>query len=157
MQLPIPLLLLSLVLLSGCIPSLQYRLGNGFYSDTHAKIQVSAAANAGRLKNLGHFSVDSTACGNWTQDMTDQNIVIPAIRQKLKEMGGNAADNIVANQPFSAIFVTMFGFPAACTEWTISGEALLVEQMSKSESYIPLRRVRWSRLTRLDKNGAEGK
>ena len=122
------LLLLCLVLLNGCMPSLQYRLGHGFYSDTYAKTQVMAAANAGRLKNLGRFSEDPTACWNWTQDMTDQNIVIPAIRLVLREQSGNAADNIVANQPFSAIFVTLFGFPAACTKWTISGEALRVEK-----------------------------
>jgi len=128
MQLTKPMLVLSLLLLNGCLPSLQYRLGQGFYSDTHAKTQVMAAANAGRLKNLGRFSVDSTACGNWTQDLTDQNIVVPAIRQVLREKGGNAADNIVANQPFSAIFVTLLGFPAACTKWTISGEALRVEK-----------------------------
>ena len=83
--------------------------------------------------------------------MTDQNIVIPAIRQILKEKGGNAADSIVANQPFTAIFVMISGFPAACTEWTISGEALLVETLSKSESGIPLRKVRWSFLTRNEK------
>jgi len=52
--------------------------------------------------------------------MTDENIVIPAIRPKLTEMGGDAADNIVANQPFSGIFIGLFGFLAACTEWTIS-------------------------------------
>lgn len=144
MRLPVSLLLLCMALLSGCVPSLQYRLGQGFYSDTHARTQVMAAANAGRLRNLGRFSVDSTNCWNWTQDMTDQNIVIPAIRKQLRVLGGNAADNIVANQPFTAIFVTLIGWPAACTEWTISGEALLVEPMSKSEADIPLRTVRWS-------------
>ena len=121
-------LVFCLVLVTGCVPSLQYRLGQGFYSDTHAKTQVMAAANAGKLKNLGRFSVDSTACWNWTQDMTDQNIVIPAIRRVLREQSGNAADNIVANQPFSAIFVHLFGFPAACTKWTISGDVLRVEK-----------------------------
>ena len=114
------LLFLSVVLLNGCVPSLQYRLGKGFYSDTDAKTQVMAAANAGKLKYLGRFTVDSTSCWNWSQDMTDENIVIPAIRQKLTEMGGDAADNIVANQPFSGIFIGLFGFLAACTEWTIS-------------------------------------
>ena len=150
MQFTVPMFLACLLLLSGCVPSLQYRLGQGFYSDTHAKTQVMAAANAGRLKNLGRFSIDYTACMNWTQDMTDQNIVIPAIRQRLRQMGGNAADNIVANQPFSAIFVSLFGWPAACSEWTISGEALLVDQSSKNESGIPLRSVRWDVLTRFD-------
>ena len=147
----LPVLLLCLALLNGCVPSLQYRLGQGFYSDTHAKAQVMAAANAGGLKNLGRFSIDYTARMNWTQDMTDQNIVIAAIRQRLRQMGGNVADNIVANQPFSAIFVSLVGWPAACSEWTISGEALLVEQMSKSELGIPLRKVRWSLLPRYDK------
>ncbi len=123
-----PLLLVAVIGLIGCIPSLQYRLGQGFYSDTHAKTQVMAAANAGKLKSLGRFSKDYSACWNWTQDMTDHNIVIPAIRETLGELGGNAADNVVSNKPFRAIFVDIFGGIFACTMWTISGEALLVEE-----------------------------
>ncbi len=124
----LPFLLLFALGLSGCMPSLSYRLGQGFYSDTYAKSQVQAAASAGKLKNLGKFSMDSFGCWNWTQDMTDQNLVIPAIRQKLKESGGNAADSVVANQPFTGALMTGFGgFLFACTGWTISGEALLVE------------------------------
>ena len=113
--------------LSGCVPSIQYRLGQGFYSEKYAKTQVQAAANAGRLENLGRFYEDSSDCWNWTQDMTDQNIVFPAIKRKLEELHGNAADNVVANKPFSAIFIDLFGFPFACTMWTISGEALRVK------------------------------
>jgi hypothetical protein len=113
-------------------------------------MQVLAAANSGRLTNLGRFSIDYIACMNWTQDMTDKNIVIPAIRQKLRQLGGNAADNIVANQPFTAVFVVMFGFPLACTEWTISGEALRVEQTSMNETGLSLRKTRWNFLTGYD-------
>jgi len=121
-------MMLCLVLLTGCMPSLQYRMGPGFYSETYAKAQVMAAANTGRLRNLGRFSEDSTACWNWSQDMTDENVVVPAVRRVLNAKRGNAADNIVANQPFTAFFVSLVGFYAACTEWTISGEALRVEE-----------------------------
>ena len=122
------LFLICVLGLAGCTPSLQYRLGQGFYSDKYAKTQVLAAANAGRLENLGRFYEDSAACWNWTQDMTDQNVVFPAIQRKLAEMQANAADNVVANKPFTAIFVDIFGLPLACTMWTISGEALRVKE-----------------------------
>ena len=121
---------LSASLLSGCVPSLQYRLGQGFYSDIYAKTQVQAAANAGKVKNLGHFSVDAGGCGNYSQDAADKNIVIPAIKSKLKEMGANVADNVVANeQAVKDFFLGFLIIPGllACSNWTISGEALLVE------------------------------
>ena len=121
---------LTLVSLTACAPSLQYRLGQGFYSETHAKTQVQAAANAGKVKNLGRFSVDAGGCGNYSQDATDQNIVIPAIKSKLREMGANVADNVVANERWFDFFLGLFILPGvlACSNWTISGEALLVEE-----------------------------
>jgi len=79
--------------------------------------------------------------------MTDEDIVIPAIRQRLRQLGGNAADNVVANQPLTVVLVIMSGFPLACTEWTISGEALRVEQTAMSETGLSLRKIRWNLLT----------
>lgn len=132
----LPSLVLFTFLLNACAPSLQYRLGQGFYSETFAKTQVQAAANAGKVKSLGRFSVDAGACFNYQQDMTDRNVVIPAIQQKLKEMGANVADNVVANEKWYDFLLGLFILPAvlACTNWEISGEALLVEQLSMRES-----------------------
>jgi len=112
---------------SACIPSLQYRLGQGFYSDAFAKMQVQAAAAAGKVKNLGRFAIDYFGCFNYSQDLTDRHVVIPAIQEKLKELGANVADNVVANMPWYAI-VDVFLFPFACIHYTVSGEALLVEK-----------------------------
>jgi len=119
-----------MALLTACTPSLQYRLGQGFYSDTYAKTQVQAAANAGKVKNLGHFSVDAGGCGNYSQDAADQNIVIPAIKSKLQEMGANVADNVVANERWFDFLLGLLIIPAvlACSNWTISGEALLIQE-----------------------------
>lgn len=121
--------------MSACVPSLQYRLGQGFYSETFAKTQVQAVANAGKLKNLGRFSVEAGGCFNYSQDLADRNIVIPAIKKKLKEMGANVADNVVANEMWYDFLLGLLIIPGilGCSNWTISGEALLVEQTDLSE------------------------
>lgn len=118
------------VSLTGCVPSLQYRLGQGFYSDKFAKTQVQAAANAGKVKNLGRFSVDAGSCGNYSQDAADSNIVIPAIKSKLQELNANVADNVVANEKGYDFLLGLLIFPAlfACSNWAISGEALSVDE-----------------------------
>ena len=117
---------------TACVPSLQYRLGQGFYSDKFAKTQVQAAANVGKVKNLGHFSVERGGCFLYSQDMADRDVVIPAIQEKLKEMGANVADNVVANEQWYDFLLGLLIIPGimGCSNWTISGEALLVEQVS---------------------------
>ncbi len=122
---------LTALMMSGCVPSLQYRLGQGFYSADFAKTQVQAAAAAGKVKNLGRFSTDHFGCFNYSQDPTDQNVVIPAIQEKLRELKANVADNVVANQPWYT-FVDIFLFPLACIHYTVSGEALFVEKGAMS-------------------------
>ena len=124
------------VALNACVPSLQYRLGQGFYSENLAKTQVQAAANSGKLKNLGRFSVTAGACLNYSQDMTDRNIIFPAIQQKLKEMGANVADNVVANEKWYDFVLGLLIIPGllACSNWEISGEALRVEEGAMNES-----------------------
>lgn len=94
-------------------------------------MQVQAAARAGKVKNLGRFSIDYFGCLNYSQDLTDQNVVIPAIQEKLKELGTNVADNVVANPPWYA-FVDVVLFSLACIHYTVSGEALLVEKSTMS-------------------------
>ena len=127
-------LIMIITMLTACAPSLQYRLGQGFYSDSYAKTQVQAAAISGKVKNLGHFSVDAGGCGNYSQDMTDRNIIVPAIKGKLNEMGANVADNVVANERWYDFLLGFLIIPglAACSNWTISGEALLVEEGVKA-------------------------
>ncbi len=130
------LLVLCALVLDACVPSLQYRLGQGFYSESLAKTQVQAAANSGKVKNLGKFSATAGSCFNYQQDMTDRNVIIPAIREKLKEMGANVADNVVANEKWYDFLLGLLIIPAllACSNWEISGEALLVEQLTMTES-----------------------
>ncbi len=115
--------------LSSCAPSLQYRLGQGYYSDEYAKTQTQALANKGQVKNLGRFSVTKGGCFNYSQDMTDRNIIHPAIRSKLRQMNANVADNVVANEKWYDFVLGLFILPGlfACSNWEISGEALLVE------------------------------
>ena len=68
--------------------------------------------------------------------MTDRNIIFPAIQQKLKEMGANVADNVVANEKWYDFLLGVFIIPAllACSNWEISGEALRVDEGAMKES-----------------------
>lgn len=129
-------ILLMAILMLACVPSLNYRLGQGYYSDTFARVQVQAAANAGHIKNLGRFSEDAGGCGLYSQDIADRDVVIPTVQKKLKEMGGNAADNVVANEKGYDFLLGLLIIPtlAGCSNWTISGEALLVEQPTSAHA-----------------------
>jgi len=124
-------LALLVVLIMGCAPSNQYLLGQGFYSEKFAKVQVQAAANAGKVKSLGKFSVDSSSCGNYSRSTADVNLVIPAIQGKLKELGGNVVDNISANESGGDFMLGLLVIPAllGCSNWTLGGEALLVDEV----------------------------
>ena len=121
--------LLIAMITTACAPSLPYMLGNGFYSETYSKAQVQAAANSGKLKFLGRFTEDGTSCGNYVQDGTDNNLVLPVVKSQLAQLGGNAADNIVAKWNFSDFMLAITVLPAlfGCRSYTISGEALLVQ------------------------------
>lgn len=106
-----------------------YVLGNGFYSESHSRAQVQAAANNGKLKFLGKFTEESTACGNYLQEWTDNNVVLPVAKAALGRVGGNAADNIVAKWNMTDVLLAFTLLPtlAGCRSYTISGEALLVQ------------------------------
>ena len=53
-----------------------------------------------------------------------------AIQQKLKEMGANVADSVVANEKWYDLLLGLLIIPGllACSNWEISGEALRVEE-----------------------------
>jgi hypothetical protein len=114
---------------TACAPSMPYMLGNGFYSENYSKAQVQAAANNGKVTFLGKFSEDGTACGNYVQESTDNNLVLPVVKAQLSKLGGNAADNIVAKWNFADFMlgITILPAIAGCRSYTISGEALLVQ------------------------------
>ncbi len=114
---------------TACAPSLPYMLGNGFYSESYSKAQVQAAANNGKVRFLGRFTADGASCGNYVQDWTDKNLVLPVVKAQLTQLGGNAADNIVTKLNFSDIMRAITLVPAlcGCRSFTISGEALLVQ------------------------------
>jgi hypothetical protein len=131
MRKPIALAVVGCALtVSACAPSLSYRLGQGFYSDTYAREHVQAAANTGRLKNLGRFSTTAGGCGNYSEELADRKIVIPAVQAKLKEVGANVADRVVVNEAWYDSLLDFLTVPTllGCTYWTISGEAFLVEE-----------------------------
>ena len=111
------------VTITACAPSLPYIMGNGFY-EKFSKAQVQAAANNGKVNFLGKFSEDSTACGNFTQDIADNNLVIAVAKSQLAKSSGNAADNIVAkwNLADFILAVTLIPGLAGCRSYTISGE-----------------------------------
>jgi len=119
---------------SACTPSFAYRNGQGFYSDQFAKEQVQAAANNGKVQNLGRFEVVKGACFNFTQDQNDHNIIFPAVEEALQEKEGNAADQITANEQWYDFALGLLIVPGflGCSNWTVSGNALRVTAVSSS-------------------------
>jgi len=123
------LLLATATLATGCVPSLSYRLGQGFYSDEFSKQQVQAAANVGQVQNLGRFEVEKGACFNFSQDQADHNIIFPAIQEALQQREGNVADQITANEQWYDVPMGMLIVPGliGCSNWTVSGDALRIK------------------------------
>lgn len=118
------------ILVTGCAPSLPYQAGRGFYSDDFSKAQLDAAASAGKVRNLGRFSMEAGGCFNYSEEKTEQKVVVPALKQKLKEMGANAAANVLTHEKWSDFFLGLLIVPGfmACNNWEISGEALRIEK-----------------------------
>lgn len=122
--------LVACLFLAGCVPSLSYRLGQGFYSETLSKSEMQDLIRTGKAKSLGKFTAENGGCFLYSQDTADQKVVIPAIQEKLKEMGGNVADNVVANEKGYDFLLGLLILPgfAGCSNWTISGDAFRVDK-----------------------------
>jgi hypothetical protein len=119
---------ICMLLLVGCTPSVEYQRGQGFFSEDFASLQAQAAAKAGARKDLGPFSESAGACWLYFNDSVDQHIVIPTVKAKLKEMGGNVAENIRIQEDDSTFWLNFLILPilAACGSWNVSGEAFLM-------------------------------
>ncbi len=115
--------------LAACAPSQAYREGRGVYSPTLSEAQIDAAARAGKIKKLGHFQFDSSACGNYWTALADQNLIFPSLEEKLLELNADAAVGIKATEATSAdmLLYYVLTLPMGCSDWTVSGEAVTLE------------------------------
>ena len=125
-----------LTTLNACTPSQQYMTGQGFYSENNqfTKHQVSLLSDKGNAKDLGFFSVSNGGCGFYTQESADTGVVIPAVKDKLKSLGGKVADSILTKEAVGIdLILGLFIVPGllACSNWTVSGNALFVTDVSK--------------------------
>jgi hypothetical protein len=110
------ILILGLAL-SGCLASIHYGL-----SDVNVPKE--------RMKHLGPFSVDASGCGSYSTSSAGENIIKPAVQEKLRELGANAADNVEAKERWYDIPLGMLIVPAllGCSNWIVTGDALLIER-----------------------------
>lgn len=124
------LLLLACLLVTGCAPSDQYLLGQGFYSADLTQLHVQDESNAGRVTHLGKFSDTTGGCFMFSRETADQELILPVIKDKLKQLHGNVADNVLAADGGAVNFLIAFlilpGL-AGCSHWNVSGEILRVE------------------------------
>lgn len=130
------LIVASLTALNACTPSLPYLAGQGFYSENNkfTKHQAEVLMDKSSTKDLGYFSVSNGGCGFYSRDAADEGIVIPAVKEKLQSLGGNVANGILAKESVGVdILLGLLIIPGflACSNWTISGNALFITDVSK--------------------------
>lgn len=113
--------------LVACGPSGIYREGRGFYSEQFSPGLVRSAAKAGKVTSLGRFSFEASSCGNYSADRADRNLVMTTLQEQLPHLGANAAQRVRATESMSSWLFTFITFPMGCSDWTVSGEALLVD------------------------------
>lgn len=118
----------GMCLLNACAPSRPYMEGQGFYSELFTEAEVEAAGREGKVKNLGEFSIESSACGIYSRGLADDLIIIPALKKRLLLMGGNAAQNVKATERADIVIMAILASPMACGNWAITGEALFVDR-----------------------------
>jgi hypothetical protein len=104
--------------------------GHGFYSEKFDKAQVQAAEKAGKVTSKGWFSIENGTCGLFARELADQNVVIPAVRYKLREYGANAARRVVAHESASNLLYGLLIIPGliGCGSYIVEGEALSVDE-----------------------------
>lgn len=131
-------LVFAMAILTACGPSQVYRDGRGFYSEEFSPGLVRTAARAGKVTTLGPFSFEASSCGNYTTGLADQHLVLETLRQKIPTLGANAAQRVRATEGLGYFLFSLLLSPMGCSDWTISGEALLVDHSAFEE--MPARR-----------------
>jgi hypothetical protein len=124
---PTALALAGCLLLAACLPSAPYREGRGIYSPAFSADQVKEAAMAGKVTDLGPFSLEVSACGNYTRGLADENLVEEPLLAKLPTLGANAADRIAAGERGDFFLLSLLIIPMGCSEVTLTGHALSVD------------------------------
>jgi hypothetical protein len=124
--------------LSACTPSTQYMSGQGFYAENLTQQQVNILTNTDNVKELGQFSISNGGCGYYSTEAADNGLVVPAVKEKLIFLGGNAANYILTKEKWYDGFLGVFIIPGllACSNWTISGNALLVNDSNEFKNSI---------------------
>ncbi len=121
------------VMVSGCMPSVQYRSGQGFYAeDGLSETQVQFAVSEGRAEQVGTFSETRGGCFNYSQDAVDEDVVIPSVKQGLQKNRANVATKISADQKWYdyPLYLFLLAHYWGCSNWEISGNALKVDPIS---------------------------
>lgn len=113
--------------LTACSPSQSYRQGQGFYSEDYPHAEVQAATKAGKATRIKTFSFEASSCGNYSTGLADEHLVYDTLRQELPKMGANAAERVTATEPMGNMLFSFVLTPMGCSDWTISGDALLVD------------------------------
>jgi hypothetical protein len=124
---PIIILALGMTFLAACAPSQPYRLGQGFYSEDFSPAQVRSAMKAGKVTPVQTFSFEASSCGNYTTGLADEHLVHDTLRHELPKIGANAAEQVTATEPLGNFLISLLVLPMGCSDWTISGQALLVD------------------------------
>src|SRR5581483_744369 len=102
-------ILLTMALLAGCMPAIEYTLPDPM-------------PIKGPLKSVGTFQVDTRGCGSYSTRSVDEKIIRPALRAKLGSMGAVTADNLVVTEKWYDVPLGLLIIPAAfgCSHWTIN-------------------------------------
>jgi hypothetical protein len=110
-----------------CSVSMDKMEQHGFYSESFTPEQVQAAKQANRVENLGQFDITAMGCGEYSS--SDDSIVRPAVLKRLREMGGNAAENVALHDRPANFFVGALVVPvlAGCRGFEITGDALKID------------------------------
>ncbi len=121
------------VLLGGCAPSAPFKIGKGYYSEEHAKLQVEEAESENRIEKIGAFETEASGCGNYSEQAVDANLMNPAIRAELKKMQGDAASDVKAEEKWYSLFMEILIVPPllGCSSWDVTGNALKIEPQSQ--------------------------
>ncbi len=114
-------------LLAACAPSDAYRRGQGFYSEDFSQAEVQLAREAGKVTPIKPFAFEASSCGNYSTRLADRHLVYETLQQELPKMGANAATQVTATEPIGNILFSIILTPMGCSDWTISGHALLVD------------------------------
>ncbi len=111
------LIILVAVIVSGCRPTIEYRL-------------PETLPAGGPFRPMGTFTIQAGGCGSYTIDGANEDIIQPALRDRLAELHAVTADHVEAKEHWVDIPLGLLIVPAllGCSNWVVTGEALAAER-----------------------------